>query len=119
MLPLLDLDCTCDEALNRVKDILDDAGLRVMMSFDSHLTRPSPIPVACPHHGTDTCDCQVVILLIYDVAGRPATILAHGQDGETWISLAVAPGQQPPARLEGKIKQALALLSRAQSEAND
>ena len=80
------------------------------MSFDSQRTRETAPPAACPHHGTVDCDCQIVILLVYEADGRPATLLAHGQDGETWISMVVAPGQRPPARLESKIKQALSPL---------
>ena len=109
-MPLLKLDCSGDEAVARVKDALSDTGLWVMMSFDSHLTRETATPEACQHHGTTDCDCQIVILLVYAADGRPATLLAHGQDGETWISLVVAPGQRPPARLENKIKQALSPL---------
>ncbi|UCC50763.1 MAG: hypothetical protein JSV68_16860 [Anaerolineaceae bacterium] len=110
MLPLLELDCTCAEAVTMVKDALDETGLRVLMSFDSQLTRVATVSGVCPHHGTDACDCQIVILLVYDVDGRPATVLAHGQDGETWISMVMPPGQRPAARLEKKIRQALSPL---------
>ena len=110
MPPLLKLNCLGDEAVTRVKDILDETGLRVLVSFDSHHVRDGAVPAACPHHGTSSCDCQVVILLVYDVEGQPATLMAHGQDGETWISLAAAPGQRPPARLERKIAKALSPL---------
>jgi hypothetical protein len=110
MAPLLKLNCTGDEAVSRVKDILDETGLRVLVSFDSHHVRESVSPAACPHHGTLNCDCQIVILLVYDEDGQPATLMAHGQDGETWISLATTPGQGPPARLEKKISKALSPL---------
>ena len=117
MMPLLKLNCTGDKAVARVKDALNDIGLRVMMSFDSHLTRETATPATCPHHGTADCDCQIVILLVYEADGRPATLLAHGQDGETWISLVVAPGQRPSSRLEHKIKQALSPLPAVKASA--
>ncbi len=110
MFPLFKLDCPCDEAVARAKCALEDSGLRVMMSFDSHLTRTSATSIACPHHGTAACDCQIVVLLVYDEEIQPATLLAHGQDGETWISLVVAPEQRPPAGLEQGIKRALSPL---------
>jgi len=110
MMPLLKLNCTGGKAVTRVTDALSETGLRVMLSFDSQHTRIAATPAACPHHGTADCDCQIVILLIYEADGRPATLLVHGQDGETWISLVVAPGQRPHAHLENKIKQALAPL---------
>ena len=110
MMPLIKLNCTGDEAVFKVTDVLHGSGLRVMTSFDSQLTRTTVTPSVCPHHGTADCDCQIVILLIYDQDGQPATLFAHGQDGETWISLVVAPGQRPDAALENKIKQALSPL---------
>ena len=110
MAPLLKLSCIGDEAVSRVKHVLNDTGLQVLVSFDSHHVREGAVPAACPHHGTANCDCQIVILLVYDEDGQPATLMAHGQDGETWVSLAVAPGQRPPARLERKIAQALSPL---------
>ena len=110
MAPLLKLSCIGDEAVSRVKVVLNNTGLQVLVSFDSHHVREGSVPVACPHHGTSNCDCQIVILLVYDEGGQPATLMAYGQDGETWVSLAAAPGQRPPARLESKIAQALSPL---------
>jgi len=110
MTPFLKLNCNGAEAVTRVTAALTETGLRVMMSFDSHLARTATPSAACPHHGTADCDCQIVILLVYDQDGQPATLLAHGQDGETWISMVVAPGQRPHVRLENKIKQTLSPL---------
>lgn len=109
-MPLIKINSTGDEAVARITDVLQDRSLRVMTSFDSQLTRTTMTPATCPHHGMADCDCQIVILLVYDQDGQPATLLAHGQDGETWISMVVAPGQRPHARLENKIKQALSPL---------
>ena len=105
MLPLFVFDHSCDEAVARAKCALENSGLRVMISFDSHLTRMAKTSVACPHHGADTCDCRIVILLVYDEGGQPATLLAHGQDGATWISMVDTPGQRPPTGLEKGIKK--------------
>jgi hypothetical protein len=110
MMPIIKLKSTGDEAVSRIMDVLHNSSLRVMTSFDSQLTRTTATPSTCPHHGTADCDCQIVVLLVYDKDGQPATLLAHGQDGETWISLVVAPGQRPHAHLERKIKQALSPL---------
>ena len=109
-MPLSKLNSTGDEVVTRVKHALEDTGLRVMRSFDSQLTRIAVTQATCPHHGTAACDCQIVILLVYDEDSQPATLLAHGQDGETWISLIIAPGQRPNTHLEKKIKQAISPL---------
>lgn len=87
--------------------ILNDYGLRVLVSFDSHHLRASASAAPCPHHGNAGCDCQVAILLVYDEEKKPATLLAHGQDGETWISLVSALGQRPSGKLKNKIAHAL------------
>jgi hypothetical protein len=104
MPPLFKLDCVGDEAITRMIHILNDSGLRVLVSFD---LRASASAAPCPHHGNAGCDCQVTILLVYDEEKIPATLLAHGQDGETWISLVSALGQRPPVHLENKIAHAL------------
>lgn len=106
-MPLSTLNSTGDEAVNRVRVALENAGLRVMMSFDSNLTRTGIMPAICPHHGENACDCQIVILLVYGEHSQPATLLVHGQDGETWISLVDLPGQLPDSCLQKKIRQAL------------
>ncbi len=96
-----------DKAVARVIQGLNESGLQVLVSFDSHHVRESISPAPCPHHGTAGCDCHVAILLVYDEDKKPATLLAHGQDGETWISLVSTLGQRSSVNLENKIARAL------------
>jgi hypothetical protein len=103
-LPLVTLECTCDEAIERTARTLVDAGLRVLVSFDSRHLRSETDNAPCPHHGDRECDCQVTILLVYGSAKEPATVLARGQDGSTALSLAIAPTVRPPARFENKLR---------------
>lgn len=112
-LPLATLECTCDEAIRRATRIMIEAGLRVIVSFDSRHLRSEKEREPCPHHGHSECDCQIAILLVYGSAGEPATVLAKGQDSNTSISLAIAPGVRPPPRFENKIRQLFALLPTA------
>ena len=109
MTPLCKINFVGDEVVSRVIHILNESGMQVLVSFDSHHVRASTSPAACPHHGTAGCDCHVAILLVYDKEKKPATLLAHGQDGETWISLVSTLGQRPSAQLESKIARALTL----------
>jgi hypothetical protein len=50
-------------------------------------------PCTCPHHGTADCDCNYVVLLVYDGAAvshgaNPAgRIIIHSHDGTTWLSV--------------------------------
>lgn len=112
-LPLVTLECTCGEAIQRTTRTMIDAGLRVVVSFDSRHIRLATDKEPCPYHGDSECDCQVVILLVYGSAREPATVLAKEQDGSTAISLATAPGVRPSARFENKIRQLFASMPTA------
>lgn len=114
-LPLVTLECACDEALERTTQTLIEAGLRVIVSFDSRHLRSETVRQTCPHHGHSDCDCQVAILLVYGSAGEPATVFANGQDSTTSISLAIVPGARPSPRLEIKIRQVFASMPAAKA----
>lgn len=63
---------------------------------------------ACPNHGAEACDCQMMILLVYGNAAAPATLFLHENDGQTWLSIANEPRQQADSKVLADIKQALA-----------
>jgi hypothetical protein len=103
----------CDEAISRATRTLVEAGLRVITSFDSRRIRTATHQMPCPYHDSTECNCQVVILLVYGSAREPATVIARGQDGRMWLSLAISPGVRPAARFENKIRQVLASVGSA------
>ena len=86
---------------------LERAGLQVMRSFDLQVARAAHVGCTCPHHGTDQCDCQMVVLLVYGQESPPVTLVAHGHDGQTHIALVDTPEQQPSPELVVTIKAAL------------
>ncbi len=97
-----------DEVLPWLKQQLSRAGLRVVQTFDLRVTSPLKLGYcSCPHHGTDQCDCQLIVLLIYGKEERPVTLILHGNDGQTWLSLIDRPGQQADAKTVIAIQQAL------------
>lgn len=96
-----------DEVLPWLKQKLSQAGLRMMQTFDLNTTRLDPKDCPCPHHGTDKCDCQMVVLLVYGSAPEPATLILHGNDGQTWLSLTDRPGQRANPQIVLTIQQAL------------
>lgn len=58
-----------DEVIAAVTTTLSQRGYRVMRSFDlqearTHHEKNCP----CPHHGTELCTCQYVVLLVYPQA---------------------------------------------------
>ena len=105
--PFLTLDCSCKETLDWLKKRLAAVPLRVMQTFDLHDARQAFEGCACPHHGTAQCDCQMVILLVYDSAPEPATLILHGNEKKTWISLADRLSQPANVNLVMSIERAL------------
>ena len=105
--PFLSINHPCDEALQWTKQQLSQASLRVVQTFDLHTARLALHDCPCPNHGTDECDCQMVVLLVYGKAAEPVTLILHGNGGQTWLSIADNPQQRADAKLINSIRQAL------------
>jgi hypothetical protein len=105
--PFCQINCSCDEALQWTKKKLSQAGLRALQTFDLHTARHALEGCYCPHHGTSKCDCQMLVLLVYGEAVEPATLILHGNDGQTWLSLVDSPGQKTNAGIAAAIKSVL------------
>jgi len=105
--PFCQIRCSCDEALQWTKKQLSQAGLRAMQTFDLHTARHALEGCYCPHHGTSECDCQLLVLLVYGDAVEPATLILHGKDGQTWLTLVDSPGQKTNTGITTAIKSAL------------
>ena len=87
----------CNEIAVKVIQLLEQAGLSVQRSFDLKAAREHITNCSCPYHGTETCDCQMVVLLVYQEENdHPVTLLFHGHDNQTWINLDIAPHTQAP-----------------------
>jgi len=76
----------CDQVLPIIINFLSQRGLKVLLTFDLHSTRSDQQAYPCPHHGTEQCDCQMIVLLIYDNEGEPMTLFLHGSNGQTRLS---------------------------------
>ena len=105
--PFLLVDHSCEETLEWLSQRLSSAGYRVLQTFDLHDARFAVADCTCPHHGTNKCDCQMIILLIYGKAEEPATLMLHGNDGQTWLSLVDTPLQPADPALQSSIERAL------------
>jgi hypothetical protein len=75
--PFLSIDSSCDQALQATKTKLSQAGLLAMQTFSLSTARLGRHNCYCPNHGTDACDCQVIVLLVYGEAAEPATLILH------------------------------------------
>ncbi len=107
LIPFLALDQTCGQVQAWVNRQLTYAGFRVAQTFDLQVARLAHPDCPCPHHGTGNCDCQMLVLLIYQKKGNPVTLVLHGQDGRTWLSLVNPTGQRANPHLEATIRRIL------------
>jgi hypothetical protein len=105
--PFLILEQPCNEAAAWVIRQVSGAGLQVLRTFDLQDARHDLAECPCPHHGTDRCDCQMVVLLIYGGDYQPVSLIAHSHDGKTWFSLVDTPQQRADPRIQRAILQAL------------
>lgn len=101
---ILSLPVSGDAAMSYLMDALREEGLQTVQSFDLRLARSVHTDCKCPHHGSVKCNCQMVVLLVYENSSSPpATLAMHGQDGFTEVSLVNSPGQRPPEALGKRI----------------
>jgi len=105
--PFLSIDSSCDETLQLTTKQLLKAGLRPVQTFDLHTARLTLHNCSCPNHGTEDCDCQMIVLLVYGEVAEPATLILHGNDGKTWVSVTDGPLYRANTKLMTSIRQAL------------
>jgi hypothetical protein len=105
--PFLSIDSSCDQALQMTKTQLCEAGLSAVQTFSLNTARLGLHNCCCPNHGTEACDCQMIVLLVYGEAPEPATLILHGNNGQTWISIADSPSQRGEPKLVASIRRVL------------
>ena len=103
----MSLQAPCEEAVAWVIQQLGKAGLGVVRTFDLKVARLLQPECPCPHHGTEKCDCQMIVLLIYADDRGPVSFVAHGYEGKTWFSLVNTPQQHADSFLSRIIQQNL------------
>lgn len=81
-----EVEAPCDLVRQQVTRALGEAGLRVRASFDLQTARrllADPGECPCPHHGTDECACQYVVLLVEQPGEAPVVVVLHGREDYT------------------------------------
>lgn len=96
-----------EQAVFEITRLLSGAGLQVIRSFDLQSARGAQPAYACPHHGTDGCNCQLIMLLAYGKDQSPVTLVIYGCDQQTWVSIVNRPEQRVEARQEMSVLRAL------------
>lgn len=84
----------CDMAVEWMIGRLNQAGLSARRTFDLHQAMQANPGCDCPHHATEQCDCQMVVLVVSGSAGLPVTLVAHGHENQTWFSMVDNPQQR-------------------------
>lgn len=105
--PFLSTSRTCDDALQWVKVRLIQADLHPVQTFDLQTARAGLHDCPCPRHGTDECGCQLVVLLVYNNTDTPETLILHGNETETWLSLTGTPDSNTTGSLAKVIEDTL------------
>jgi hypothetical protein len=88
---------------------LHGLGLQTTVTFDLQVARHGHVDCSCPHHGTDQCDCQMVVILVYGASSRPASLVVHSHHGKTQFSLVDLPQQSVNVELEESLLDTLLL----------
>jgi hypothetical protein len=89
--PFLIVEQPYEIAIEQITQQIRHLGLQVTLTFDLQEARHAHADCTCPHHGTQQCDCQLVVILVYGHGSRPATLIAHGHEGKTWFSFVDTP----------------------------
>jgi hypothetical protein len=107
--PFAILHRPCDEAVAWAARKLELTGFQVVRTFDLQAARLAHLDCPCPHHGMSQCNCQMVVLLVYQGEHPPATMVIHGNDDTSWFYLINMPQQPIGQHLENSIQEALSL----------
>ena len=105
--PLLIIDQACADAINGVIQELTGNGLQTLRTFDLQAADKVNAGCPCPYHGTGPCDCQMIVLLVYQGSRHPVSLVAHGYNDRTWLYMVDTPQQRADPHLEATIRQAL------------
>ena len=104
---ILTVQSDSETAIKQTLNRLQMAGFQVMRSFDLKVARAAHVGCTCPHHGTDQCDCQMVMLLVYGKGETPVSLVIHGHDGQTQIALVDTPEQRPNQQIVSSVVGAI------------
>ncbi len=107
--PFVVIEKPGEEAIRWAVQLLEKADLRVVRTFDLQEARLSHSDCPCPHHGTEACDCQMIVLLIYNGEHTPVSILVHSFQATTWFYLVDTPEQPVDRNLEILVRETLPL----------
>jgi len=116
LIPYLTLAKPFQETFAWTNEQLKDHGLQIEQTFDLQIARLSHAGCKCPNHGTDQCSCQMVVLLVRGESSDPLTLILHGNDGQTSLSIVNLSGKQSDVELAETVRQVLVIQNVEASE---
>ena len=105
--PLMQFNKNCNQVIEESVNRLTQSGFTVVESFDLQVARANYSGCTCPQHGTDQCACQLAILLVYERDAIPVSLMVHGNQEWTEISIVDTPDQKIKPALRAKITSTL------------
>ena len=105
--PFVILHKPCADAVDWASRRLEQSGFQAVRTFDLQAARLAHLDCSCPHHGTAQCNCQMVVLLVYQRDSAPVTMVVHGTDETSWVYLVNLPQQPVGQNLEKNIEDIL------------
>jgi|GEM_PF-1750339 len=106
---LINLSLNCDDSVDLIVNIFLKDDLRVSRSFDLQSACSAFSDNICRSHGEESCDCQLVVLLVYDGDQIPVSVVLHGHNGMSQIGIADDLGPVAPSKLQKRIENLLSL----------
>ena len=106
---LLTLPLPWSDVLTRMMRGLRAQGFQVDQSFDLRSARESmqhPELCTCPDHGTASCSCQYLVLLVRREGFSPLSLELHGNEEKTIVSLVQPPDAEMDAEVVERVRQA-------------
>ncbi len=100
---------SCDKAVNWAISRLERCGFQAVRTFDLQAARAAHPEQSCPTHGSAQCNCQMIVVLVYQANTPPVTLIIHGNDRASWFDIINNPRQCMGQQLEGSIQDALNL----------
>lgn len=99
---------SCKEVVSAIRQTLVSADFRIEQSFDLRAALTLVPGCTCPHHGTTQCNCEYNVMLVYSAhSSVPVTLVAHGRDTQSWVTLADTPNDIEDKGLAADIIQML------------
>lgn len=90
--------------------------LLIVRSFTLRAALTADMDCGCPNRGTDACQCQYVVLLVYSpsqpVGRPPATVTVHSRSAAAWVTVVQDANALPDPALVDQIMAALAGIER-------